>query len=37
MKHEKAWLQDYDKAIELNPQDAETYNNRGIAYNNLGQ
>jgi serine/threonine protein kinase len=25
-------IQNYDKAIELNPQDADAYNNRGIAY-----
>ena len=27
-------IQDYDKAIELNPNDAEAYNNRGVAYEN---
>ena len=28
-------LNAYDKAIELNPNDASAYNNRGIAYDNL--
>ena len=29
-------IKDYDKAIELNPQDAIAYFNRGIAYGKLG-
>ena len=29
-------INDYDKAIELNPQYASAYNNRGIAYARLG-
>ncbi len=29
-------LKDYDKAIELDPNDADAYNNRGNAKNNLG-
>ena len=29
-------LEDYDRAIELNPNDAEAFNNRGVAKNNLG-
>ena len=28
-------LNAYDKAIELNPNDAPAYNNRGLAYDNL--
>jgi tetratricopeptide (TPR) repeat protein len=28
-------LNAYDKAIELNPNDASAYNNRGLAYDNL--
>ena len=28
-------IADYDKAIELNPDDADTYINRGISYKNL--
>lgn len=30
-------IKDYDEAVRLNPQDADAYNNRGFAYNNLGQ
>jgi tetratricopeptide (TPR) repeat protein len=30
-------LQDADEAIRLNPQDAEAYYDRGVAYTNLGQ
>ena len=30
-------LNAYDKAIELNPNDASAYNNRGLAYSNLGK
>jgi len=30
-------LNAYDKAIELNPNDASAYNNRGLAYNNLSK
>ena len=29
-------INDYNKAIELNPKDATAYVNRGIAYNALG-
>jgi Flp pilus assembly protein TadD len=32
---EKA-IQDYNQAIELNPKDARVFNNRGLAYANLG-
>ncbi|HCP23900.1 MAG TPA: hypothetical protein DIT90_07230 [Dehalococcoidia bacterium] len=28
---------DYTKAIQLNPDDADAYYSRGIAYRNLGQ
>ena len=30
-------IQDLDQAIRLDPQDAEAYRNRGIAYNRLRQ
>jgi tetratricopeptide (TPR) repeat protein len=30
-------IKDYDKAIKLNPDDAEAYNNRGAAYADLNQ
>ncbi len=30
-------ITDYDKAIELNPDDAKAYFNRGLAYGDLGQ
>ena len=30
-------VRDISKAIELNPNLAEAYNNRGLAYNNLGK
>ncbi len=30
-------IKDYDEAIRLNPQSAETYINRGVVYHNLGQ
>jgi len=30
-------IEDYNKAIELNPDLAEAYNNRGIAYAKLGE
>ena len=30
-------IEDYDKAIELDPNDAEAYNNRGNSYSDLGQ
>ena len=30
-------IQDYDEAIRLNPQDADAYYNRGIAYGDLGK
>ena len=33
----KGALADYDKAIRLNPNDAEAYLNRGMAYNKIGQ
>jgi len=29
-------IADYNKAIELNPRDAEAYNNRGLAYSKSG-
>ena len=29
-------IEDYTKAIELNPQDQKAYTNRGIAYGNKG-
>ena len=31
----KGAIQDYNKAIELNPSDAEAYNNRGVAKGKL--
>ena len=30
-------IEDYDKAIELDPNDAQAYYNRGNSYGNLGQ
>ena len=30
-------IADYDKAIKLNPRDANAYNNRGFAYGKKGQ
>ena len=30
-------MEDYDKAIELDPNDAEAYNSRGGAYTFLGR
>ena len=30
-------IANYDEAIRLDPQDAITYYNRGVAYENLGQ
>ncbi len=30
-------MEDYDKAIELDPNDAAAYYNRGISYSELGQ
>ncbi len=30
-------IKDYDKAIEINPKDAEAYYNRGLAKIGLGQ
>jgi Flp pilus assembly protein TadD len=33
---EKA-IQDYNQAIELNPKDARTFNNRGIVHQELGK
>jgi len=35
-EHERA-IKDFDKAIELNPDDAETYYNRGVAYAKLNK
>jgi tetratricopeptide (TPR) repeat protein len=35
-KHERA-IEDYNKAIELNPNYAEAYNNRGNAYGGLNE
>jgi len=35
-EYEKA-IACFDKAIELNPEDAKAYNNRGLAYANLKQ
>ena len=34
-KHWNEALNAYNKAIELNPNDASAYNNRGLAYDNL--
>jgi tetratricopeptide (TPR) repeat protein len=33
----KRAINDYTRAIELDPEDAMAYNNRGIAYADLGQ
>ena len=30
-------IEDYDKAIKLDPNSAGAYNNRGLSYRNLGQ
>ena len=30
-------IQDYSKAIKLNPEDAAAYNNRGLAYADRGE
>ena len=30
-------IEDYDKAIELDPNDAEAYSDRGSSYHRLGQ
>ena len=35
-EHHKA-IDDYTKAIELDPQGAYAYKNRGLAYKNLGE
>ena len=35
-QHQRA-IEDYDKAIQLDPNEASLYNNRGIVYRNLGQ
>ena len=35
-KHQQA-IQEYDKAIQIDPDDALYYNNRGLAYRRLGQ
>jgi tetratricopeptide (TPR) repeat protein len=35
MKDYENAIRSYDRAIEINPNLAETYNNRGIAYQNL--
>ena len=35
-QHEKA-ISDLNKAIQINPKNAEAYNNRGYAYVNKGQ
>ena len=35
-QHDKA-IDDFTKTIELNPDSAGTYNNRGNAYSNLQQ
>jgi len=35
-EHDRAIL-DYNKAIEINPRDAQPYNNRGNAYQNKGE
>ena len=35
-KHQQA-IQEYDKAIQIDPDDALYYNNRGLAYRHLGQ
>ena len=35
-QHQRA-IEDYDKAIELNPDYAIAYNNRGLSFQELGQ
>jgi len=35
-KHDKA-IEDYSKSIDMNPNNAEAYGNRGLAYYNKGQ
>ncbi len=35
MKDFKNAIRSYDKAIEINPNNATAYSNRGIAYKNL--
>jgi len=35
--HYQAAIEDYDKAIELDPDDADAYYNRGCACDKLGQ
>ena len=35
-QYERA-IQDFDEAIRLNPQDANAYYNRGLAYGDLGK
>ncbi|NLD39035.1 MAG: tetratricopeptide repeat protein [Desulfatiglans sp.] len=30
-------MNDYTKAIEINPDDVTAYNNRGLAYANMGE
>jgi len=35
LKDYKKAIEDYDKAIEINPQYAKAYNNRGVAYGKL--
>ena len=37
LKQHKEAIADYDKAIELNPKDAQAYNNRGVAKKMLKQ
>ena len=37
LKDYPAALADYAKAIELDPQDANAYNNRGLTYLKLGK
>ena len=34
---EERAIEDWDEAIRLDPQDADAYNNRGIAYHDLGE
>ena len=34
---EERAIEDFDEAIRLNPEDADAYYNRGVAYGDLGQ
>ena len=37
LKQHKEAIADFDKAIELKPEDAQAYYNRGLAYRELGK